>query len=327
MGKLGNLWKTMLAGGAGVAALAAVNAAIRRSAQEPDDSALGGDAHFFAWKYGRVFYKESGVANPGLPLIFIHGVGAGASSFMWRKNFDALSGEFHVYAFDLLGFGFSDKPAAASYSADLYVDLISDFIREVAGGRANVVASSLGASYAVRVADEHPELINAMVLNAPAGFDTLNTRPGMAGAAFYGLLQSPVLGTSFYNAMASERSIRDYATRSLFYDGRRVTDRLVAHLYALGHQAGAQHAIAAFLSGYLNIDMRLAFSRLSQAVVLVWGKQDPTTPASGAETLLQLNPRASLQIFDYCRMMPEQEHPEEFNALVRESFRTRSAAA
>ena len=49
MGKLGNIWKTMLAGGAGVAALAALNAAIRRNASEPDESALGGEAHFFRW--------------------------------------------------------------------------------------------------------------------------------------------------------------------------------------------------------------------------------------------------------------------------------------
>jgi len=149
----------------------------------------------------------------------------------------------------------------------------------------------------------------------------------MAGAAFYGLLQSPVLGTSFYNVMASERSIRDYASRTLFYDYRRVTDRLVAHLYATSHQPGAQHAIAAFLSGYLNIDMRAAFSRLSQPVVLVWGKQDLTTPAAKAAALLELNARATLQVFDQCRMMPEQEHPEQFNTLVWESFRARSAAA
>jgi pimeloyl-ACP methyl ester carboxylesterase len=328
MGKLGNWWKTLLAGGAGVAALAAVNASIQRRALEPDDSALGGDAKLFAWKYGQIFYKEAGpsvnIANSGLPIIFIHGIGAGVSSFMWRKNFDELAKDFRVLAFDLLGFGFSDKPPAAPYSADLYVELISDFIREVAGGRANVVASSLGASYAVRVADEHPELINAMILNAPAGYDTMNTRPGMTGAAFYGLLQSPVLGTSFYNVMASERSIRDYARRTLFYDYRRVTDRLVAHLYATSHQPGAQHAIAAFMSGYLNCDMSVAFSRLVQPMVLVWGKQDVSTPVSKAMSLIDLNPRASLEVFDFCRVMPEQEHPEKFNALAREWFRALS---
>jgi pimeloyl-ACP methyl ester carboxylesterase len=327
MSKLGNLWKTILAGGAGVAALAAVNASIRRNVHDPDDSALGGEAKFFQWKHGRIFYKESGLNNTAVPIVLVHGIGAGASSFMWRKNFDPLSENFRVYAFDLLGFGFSDKPAAAPYSPDLYVELISDFIREVAGGRANVIASSLSASYVVRVAEEHPELVNAMILNAPASYDSSNSRPGMAGAAFYGLLQSPVLGTSFYNVMASERSIRDYAQRTLFYDYRRVTDRLVANLYATSHQAGAQHAIAAFLSGYLNADMGDAFSRLTQRVILVWGKQDLTTPISKANALLELNPRAELEVFDFCRMMPEQEHPERFNKLVREAFRGRAAAS
>ncbi len=317
----------MIAGGAGVAALAAMNARIRRNASEPDDSALGGQAHLFDWKYGRIFYKTAGAEHSGLPLVFIHGVGAGSSSFMWRKNFDELARDFRVYAFDLLGFGFSDKPGTASYSADLYVELISDFIREVVGYPANVVASSLGAAYAVRVADEHSELIKSMVLNAPTGADKLNPRPGMAGAAFYGLLQSPVLGTSFYNVMASERSIRDYSRKHLFYDHRRVTNRMVTNFYATSHQQGAQHAIAAFLSGYLNTDTRAAFSRLTQPVMLIWGKQDLTNPVEQAAVLLQANPQARLEVFDYCRMMPEQEHPERFNALVRDAFLARSAAA
>ena len=327
MGKFGNLWKTMLAGGAGVAALAALNASIQRSATEPDNSALGGQAHFFRWKHGRVFYKTAGLEKPGPPVVFIHGVGAGASSFMWRKNFDDLSNDFQVFALDLLGFGLSDKPPTAAYSADLYVELITDFIREVTGQPANVVASSMGAAYAIRVADEHPELVSALILNGPTGSDTLNRRPGMAGAAFYGLLQSPVLGTSFYNVMASERSIRDFARDNLFYDHRRVTDRLVANLYATSHQQGAQHAIAAFLSGYLNTDTRAPFARLAQPTLLVWGKQDNTTPVETGVSLLELNPRAALEVFDYCRMMPEQEYPERFNELVRQTFLAKSAAA
>ena len=326
MSKLGKLWRTVLAGGAGVAALAAVNALVRQTASEPDDSALGGEARFFAWKHGRVFYKAGGLEQSGVPLVFVHGVGAGASSFMWRKNFDELARDFRVYTLDLLGFGFSDKPSTAPYSADLYVELLADFIREITGAPANVVASSLGAAYAIRVGDEYPELIDSMILNAPTGSDTLN-RPGMAGAAFYGLLQSPVLGTSFYNVMASERSIRDYARKHLFYDAGRVTDRLVANLYATSHQRGAQHAIAAFLSGYLNTDTRAAFSRLRQRVVLVWGEQDNATPVEKARRLHELNPSATLEIFDECRMMPEQEHPERFNKLVRATFSRRTAAA
>jgi len=106
------------------------------------------------------------------------------------------------------------------------------------------------------------ELIKALVLNAqPAPIISTAGRawpaPHLRIAAIAGA------GTSFYNVMASERSIRDYARSNLFYDHRRVTDRLVTNFYATSHQAGAQHAIAAFLSGYLNTDTRAPFARLT----------------------------------------------------------------
>jgi pimeloyl-ACP methyl ester carboxylesterase len=327
VGAFGKIWKAVFATGASVAAMAAVNASIRRNATEPEENALGGEAGWLDWREGGIFYKEAGAHNPGAPILFIHGIGAGASSFMWRKNFDALSESFHVYALDLLGFGLSDKPATAPYSADLYTELIADFIHEVIKVPANVIANSLAGAFSIRVADEQPDLVRSLILIAPTGADTLRARPGMTGAAFYGLLQSPVLGTSFYNVMSSERSIRDYARRQLFYDASRVTNRLVTQLYAASHQDGAQHAISAFLSGFLNTDIREAFARLKQPVTLVWGKQDQTIPIEQAAALLSLNPNADMEIFDRCRMTPHEEHPEKFNALIRRALGARSAAA
>ncbi|MCA1849905.1 MAG: hypothetical protein LC672_02330, partial [Acidobacteria bacterium] len=111
------MWKAVGAGAAGVAALAAVNARIRRNAPDPEDAGLGGEARFFEWQHGEIFYKVAGEEMAGPPLVFVHGVGAGASSFMWRKNCDALARDLRVYALDLLGCGFSAKSADASYTA------------------------------------------------------------------------------------------------------------------------------------------------------------------------------------------------------------------
>jgi pimeloyl-ACP methyl ester carboxylesterase len=320
----------LLAGGAGVAALAAVNASIARGASEPEDDALGGEPREFAFEHGRIFYRVAG-SDERAPLLFLHDTGAGASSFMWRKNFDALAADFHTYAPDLPGFGFSDKLAHAPYSADLYTAFIRDFLRQEVHRRrrspAHLVASGLSAAFAVRVADEHPALVGSLTLIAPRVVDTTNARPDLPGAAFYGLLHSPVLGASFYNAMTSERSLRDYACKRLFYNRRFATPRLIAHYYTASHQPGAQHAVAAFLSGYLNTDTREAFARLTQPVTLVWGKQDLTTPVAQAAALLSLNARARLEVFDRCRMMPQTEHAEKFNALLRATLAPRSAAA
>lgn len=328
MGTFSKIWKAAaVAGGAGLAALAAANASVKSKRVEPDDSILGGANEFYDWFDGRVFYKVAGKENNGAPVVFIHNVGVGHSSFTWRKNFDELSQTYCVYAPDLLGFGFSDKPANVTYSADLYVEVIRDFLRDVVKRPAHIIAISLGAAYSIRVADEYPELVRSLVLASPTGAGILSNRPGMTGAAFYGLLQSPVLGTSFYNAMASERSIRDFARQQYFFDRHRVTKRFVNYHYATSHQPGAQHAITAFLSGFLNTDARESFSRLKQPVTLVWGKQDTTNPIERAAELLQLNPNARLEIFDRCRMSPPEEHPERFNSLIRQIVLARFAAA
>ena len=323
MGRLRTFWKGLLAGGAagaGVAALAAVNAAVARDVPEPETGALGGEAGTFGWRHGQVFYRHAG-REDAPPVLFVHGVGAGARAFMWRRNFLALARDFRVYALDLLGFGYSDKPANAPYSAELYAELLFDFLREVVGAPAGVVAHTLSAAFAVRAADVWPEAVSSLVLVSPTGADHPRARPGMTGAAFYGLLHSPVLGTSFYNAMTSERGVRDYARERLFYERRFVTPRLVAHYYAVSHLPGAQHAATAFISGYLNTDIREPFERLRQPVTLAWGRQDTTNPIENAGLLLGLNPRARLEVFDRCRQMPQEEHAERFNALLRDAFR------
>jgi pimeloyl-ACP methyl ester carboxylesterase len=179
----------------------------------------------------------------------------------------------------------------------------------------HLIAHSLGAAYSVRLAAEQKELVGSLTLVAPTGMHSLNARPGMTGAAFYGLLQSPVLGISFYNVMTSERSIKDYARKELYFDKQRATPRMISNYYAMSHLPGAQHAIAAFLSGFLNAEIGPAFARLDRPVTLVWGRQDPNNPLEHAAAL------------DRCRMMPQEEHPEKFNALVRRSLAARSLAA
>src|SRR5690348_2608618 len=106
MGKLRNFLKGLIAGGAGVAALAAVNAAVARDVPEPETGALGGEAGTFPWKHGQIFYRHAG-REDAPPVLFVHGIGVGARAFMWRRNFVPLSRDFRVYALDLLGFGYS----------------------------------------------------------------------------------------------------------------------------------------------------------------------------------------------------------------------------
>ena len=125
---------------------------------------------------------------------------------MWRRNYEPLSQDFRVYALDLLGFGYSDKPPGAPYSADLYVEMLADFLRDVVGGSAHLVAGSLSAAFAVRVADEYPDLVASLVLISPTGVGLTAARPDLPGAAFYGLLHRPCSAPPF-KTQTRERGI------------------------------------------------------------------------------------------------------------------------
>ena len=74
----------------------------------PANSMIEAEERRYAWRHGEVTYKVKG---RGEPLVLIHGIYAGASSFEYRRVFAQLAVKHHrVYAFDLLGFGLSDRP-------------------------------------------------------------------------------------------------------------------------------------------------------------------------------------------------------------------------
>src|SRR5262249_35472080 len=134
------------AGGLGVLALAN---RLSATAAGQTYSVLEGQQRRYTWTHGNIFYSVKG---RGEPVVLVHGVYAGASSFEFRRIFDRLAERYRVYAFDLLGFGLSDRPAII-YTPELYIRLIQDFVGQVVGGMdhpVRVIASTLGAAFTIR---------------------------------------------------------------------------------------------------------------------------------------------------------------------------------
>src|SRR2546430_8268107 len=169
------VFKTSLFAGAALGTLAIANKMIEATAGELD-TVLTGEERRYHWKYGDIFYKVQG-ARDAKPLVLIHSLGPGASSYEWRKNVDALAEQFRVYTLDLLGFGLSDHPTI-DYDAELYIDLISDFIKEVVSKPAIVVAHGLTSAYIIAAAFRHPQLFERLILVAPSPIILKEAPPG-----------------------------------------------------------------------------------------------------------------------------------------------------
>src|SRR5881275_804231 len=133
--------------------------------QRDETAALGGQPGEILWRGHRVAFTRHG---QGSPVLLVHGLYPGASSFEWRHVAPALAERHTVFALDLLGFGRSDRPAAR-YSPGLYQALLADVVARVVGESCAVVASSLSAAQLIALAARDPRHIASIALVEPTG--------------------------------------------------------------------------------------------------------------------------------------------------------------
>lgn len=298
-----------------VGSLAVANRVIESQAGELD-TVLTGEERRFPWKYGDVFYKVKG-NQEAKPLVLIHGFGPGASSFEWRKNVDVLAEHFHVYVIDLLGFGMSDRPTI-DYTAETFADLIGDFIKEVVGKSAAVVAHGLPCAYVIADAYRRPQLFERLVLVTPPTSILQENVPGPLHRALHVALRAPIVGQFIYNMLTTRRAIRSYYDRQGFHNPGLITDELVEYIFTSAHQPHSHVPAAALLSQQLNMDVHEALEQLQQPIVAIWGREGAPSPSEIADAFKRVNQGIDTRIIDKCNQQLQDEQASQFNNLVRE---------
>jgi pimeloyl-ACP methyl ester carboxylesterase len=270
---------------------------------------LGGEVRYYRWRGGELAYM---VAGEGEPLLLVHGVYAGASSHEFRKNFEALSRNFRVYALDLLGCGMSERPSRGYEAEDVALQ-VEDFVREEIGDSAHLVASSLSAALVVPALVRSGRLFRKVVLICPTGYGTLDRPSGRLGDVIYGLFLAPILGNTLYHAIVSEWGIRYYLGTMAYHDADLVTDELVADYYSISHQPGARYFPAAFVSGKLNLGVADLWPRVPHRTLICWGLEARTVPVREAQRFVANNPRCEPRIFKDAALLPHDERARTFN--------------
>ena len=100
-------------------------------------------AQYFSYKGHDIAYWTGGA---GTPLILIHGFPT--ASWDWYKIWDRLCGRYKVYALDMIGFGYSDKPKDYNYSIVDQARLHEAFASEMSISRAHLLVHDYGVSVA-----------------------------------------------------------------------------------------------------------------------------------------------------------------------------------
>ena len=275
---------------------------------------IGGTRRAWTWRTYDIFVTELGpdVPTPGaLPILLVHGIYAGASSFEFRKLAPLLARNHRVVALDLLGCGLSEMPELV-YSAELFVEQIVDALGEFFDGPMALVGSSLGAAFAARAAARCPDRAAALALICPTGLGgVLDADPNPGQRVAGTIFRSPIAGESAWNALAAKPTLRWFLEFQSYAEKTSVTPEIVDNYYAVTHQPGARFVPSYFVGGDLNVDLAQDLPFVDAPVLVLWGERaSRTNPVANAQEYARLAPHGSVATFADSGLLPHEEEPQ-----------------
>ncbi|MCO5142044.1 MAG: alpha/beta hydrolase [Oligoflexia bacterium] len=251
-----------------------------------------------------VKYLEAGKRTP---LIFLHN---GSSSHkIWCKQIDYYSKKYHVFAFDLLGFGQSDRPDI-TYSLDLYVNIIEQFIVHKKLSSTILVGNCIGASIALTLAKRHPHLIDQLVLmNIYGGSKTLKIMKLIEWRIVSPTLAAQLLSIPFISTpetLWAKNPKKDDPLLEYFYD---VVEKHPLAIQSRKNLIAGAHTFSTVLN---------FFSKLKNfpKTLLLWGKNNRAIHVKYGRKFKQiLSPDEYYELVE-CGHLCMHENPEKVNSLI-----------
>ncbi|MDM5196704.1 alpha/beta hydrolase [Fictibacillus enclensis] len=234
-------------------------------------------------------YHEEG---NGDPLLLIHGSGPGVSAWAnWRLVFPILSKHYHLYAPDVVGFGYTEKPKDIQYSVDVWVDHMIAFIEKMGLEKLSIIGNSMGGALALHIANRRPDLVKKLFLMGSVGIEFPITDEL---DAVWGYTPSLENMKNLIATFSHDQSMAD-------------NDDLVELRYQASIQEGFQEAFSAMFPAPRQRHVNaLALKeeelrRIEVPVILIHGREDRIIPLEKTSwRLSQIIPNAELHVFPEC---------------------------
>jgi pimeloyl-ACP methyl ester carboxylesterase len=209
-----------------------------------------------------------------------------------------------VWAFDLLGFGESDKPLNADLRVSTQADRIAAALEQLGIRRAVWIGNSLGAGISLAAAVRHPERVAGLGLIAPAAYRS--ALPIWAGLSTH-LPGGPLVLR--FGALPLTAAALLYS----FVNPRRVAPRhLAAYARSLAGPGGAaalRAAAQALYSGDLD-GLTPHYPEVRCPALILHGTGDQILPGTTAQWLARDLPHARLEWLDGLGHFPQEEAPD-----------------
>jgi pimeloyl-ACP methyl ester carboxylesterase len=283
--------------------------------------AVSGERRDLPTEAGRLSYYTAGpAAVDGMrPLLLIHSINAAGSAYEIKPLYEHYRQTRPVYALELPGFGFSDRPDE-EYTPRRMTDAILAMVEEIArrhdGLIVDALALSLSSEFLARAAVERPRAFRSLALISPSGFSRRGPRYDPPGTTrgrpgFLRFVKSPLWNRLLYRLLTTRPSIRYFLRRT--WGSADIDDGLAEYDFLTARQPGARHAPYYFVSGFLfSGDIGAVYDRVELPAWLVHGVRGDFVDYTYAEAVDQ-RPNWSRVVFQ-TGALPHFERPVEFIA-------------
>ena len=222
---------------------------------------------FYNWKNGEIFYTKRG---EGSPILLVHSLDPICSSKEWTNLIKKLEKNHTVYTIDLIGCGRSDKPFL-TYTNFLYVQLITDFIKNVIGEKVDVIASNRSLSFVVLAHNNDKGIINRIVGINPPELESLKINPDKYATVRKTLLELPIIGTFVYHILISNANITKTFQERFYAKPQLVSTKIIDAFYEGAHKknSGGKYLMASIEGHYTDNSINHALEKLDIPLYLI----------------------------------------------------------
>ena len=242
----------------------------------------------------------------GEPVLLIHGSGPGVSAWAnWRGVIPELAGRRRVVAPDIVGFGYTERPADFAFTRENWVHHLIGFLDALELDRVSIVGNSFGGALGLWLASRHPERVRRLVLMGSAG-TSFPITPGLDAVWGY------------------EPSVENMGEllRIFAYDQSLLGPDLAELRYRASARPGVQESYAAMFPAprQQGVDaLALAdgdLAALEHETLIVHGREDEVIPLHSSLRLHELIPNSRLHVFGHCGHWTQIERLDEFVAQL-----------
>ena len=262
---------------------------------------------YYEWRFGKIRYTKRG---NGTPLLLIHDLTVGSSSYEFSKIVNSLAQKHEVYCVDLLGYGLSDKPDI-TFTNYLFVQMITDFIKNVIGRKTDIIAVGDSFPIAVMTCHNNNETINTLVGINPQGLYQLNQIPSKQTKILKLLMDTPVLGTFIYNLHTSKAAFTKLFQEQYFHNPYHVNEKDVSSYVEAAHTTDyhSKHAYASYVGRYMNANIIHALKEINNNIYLIGGKSKEDI-TNILDNYCYYNSAIETSYIPQTKQLPHLENPE-----------------